>query len=375
MNFIDLKRQYKAYKAEIDEAISQVVESCWFVMGEKVQKLEEILAGYVGARHAIGVSSGTDGLVLGLMAKDVGPGDEVVTTPFTFIASAEAIALVGARPVFVDIDPVTFNLDTNLLEDVIVQRKEAGARVRGIIPVGLYGQCPDMDEINEIARENDLFVLEDACQSFGASYRGRMSCALSDMGVTSFFPAKPLGAYGDGGMVFTSDDSLAERLRCLRVHGERARYDHREIGLNARLDALQAAILLAKFSYFQDEVEARQRAAEIYGELFSDKAPEVVTPHVKEDRTHVYAQYTIRLPEGTRDKVTQAMQEGGVPYAIHYPIPLHMQPAFAYLGCKPGDMPQAEKAAKEVLSLPMHPFITEAEQEQVVEAVLKGLRG
>ncbi len=373
MNFIDLNRQYDAYKEEIDAAIFQVVRSGRFVLGEKVRELEDVLAGFVGVDHAVGVSSGTDGLVLGLMAHDVGPGDEVVTTPFTFIATAEAVALVGARPVFADIDPLTYNIDPMFLEDVITQRRRAGARVRCIIPVGLYGQCADMDEINEVARKEGLFVLEDACQSFGASYRGRMSCALSHAGVTSFFPAKPLGAYGDGGMVFTSDAGLAERLRRLRVHGERSRYDHREIGLNARLDALQAAVLLTKFHHFPGEVRARQEAAEIYRELLSARAPELVPPFVKEDRTHVYAQYTIRIPKGRRERVTKAMQERGIPYAIHYPVPLHLQPAFSHLGYKPGDLPRAERAAKEVLSLPMHPFIEAAEQEAVVDAVCMGL--
>ncbi len=374
MNFIDLKRQYDAYRAEIDQAMSQVLESCQFVLGEPVQRLEETLADFVGAKHAIGVGSGTDALILALMAQDIRPGEEVITTPFTFIATAEAIALLGARPVFVDIDQATLNMDVDALKDVIAEREGAGAKVRGIIPVGLYGQCADMDEINQVADEHNLFVLEDACQSFGASYRDKMSCALSKIGVTSFFPAKPLGAYGDGGMIFTDDDSLAKRLKGLRVHGERARYDHVEIGLNARLDALQAAILLAKFPHFQDEIKARQRAAKIYWQLIEQRLPGVSPPVVRDDRTHVYAQYTIRLKDGIRDAVIQSMQDNGVPYAIHYPVPLHLQPAFAYLGYKAGSMPVSEQAAQEVLSLPMHPFITEPEQAEVIQAIEHGIK-
>ncbi len=374
MNFIDLKRQYKAYKSEIDQAVAQVLESCQFVLGEPVQRLEEALAEFTGSRYAIGVGSGTDALILSLMALDVGPGDEVLTTPFTFIATAEAIALLGARPVFVDIDQATMNMDTEALKAVIAEREKAGARLRGIIPVGLYGQCADMDEINRIAGEHGLFVVEDACQSFGASYKNGMSCALSEIGVTSFFPAKPLGAYGDGGMAFTDDESLAKRIRCLRVHGERARYDHVEIGLNARLDALQAAILLAKVPHFPDEIRARQKAAETYRQLIEQNLPGVVPPVVRDDRTHVYAQYTVRVRDGVRDAVIRSMQKKGIPYAIHYPVPLHLQPAFGHLGYGPGDMPVAEQASREVLSLPMHPFITESEQAKVVQAMESGLR-
>jgi len=373
MKFVDLDRQYQRYRYEIDSAIQETIKKGQFVLGKPVEDLENALAAYVGVRHAIGVGSGTDGLLLALMAMDLRPEEEVITTPFTFIATAEVMALLRAKPLFVDIDPESFNLDTGGIRDALVKRQKAGARVRGILPVSLYGQCPDMDEINEIASEFGLFVVEDACQSFGAEYKDRLSCGLNAMGVTSFFPSKPLGAYGDGGMVFTDDNVMADMIKCLRVHGQRARYRHEEIGLNARLDSIQAAIVLAKFAHFGEEIKARQEAADRYSELINQKIPEIKTPAVMPDRTCVYAQYTVRIPRGLREKVTTHLKQEGIPFAIHYPIPIHLQPAFKGLGLGPGSFPHAEKAAEEVLSLPMHAFITPEEQENVINGLVEGI--
>ncbi|NIA08274.1 MAG: aminotransferase class I/II-fold pyridoxal phosphate-dependent enzyme [Nitrospiraceae bacterium] len=374
MKFVDLGRQYQIYKKEIDSAIQEVVDSSQFVLGKPLEELETALAGYVGTDYAIGVGSGTDGLLLALMAMHLEPGEEVITTPFTFIATAEVICLLKARPVFVDIDPESFNIDINRLEDTLAKRQKVGAKVRAILPVGLYGQCADMDEINEIAAKADLSVVEDACQSFGARYKDRMSCAVSDIGITSFFPSKPLGAYGDGGMVFTDNSETAEKIRCLRVHGQRARYRHEEIGINGRLDSIQAAIILAKFAHFEQELRARQEVAHRYTELIHQMVPEIQPPVTMPERTNVYAQYTVRIPGGLRDNVADFLKKEGIPTAIHYPIPIHMQPAFRYLDLKPGSFPEAEKAAKEVLSLPMYAFIRSEEQEIVVDGLRKAMR-
>lgn len=323
----------------------------------------------MGVRHAVGVGSGTDGLLLSLMALDVGPGDEVITSPFTFFATAGVIALLGARPVFVDIDPVTFNLDHVKLGDLLDAACKQGRRFKAIMPVSLYGQCADMDEIGKVASQYGIPVVEDACQSFGATYKARRSCGLSGMEVTSFYPTKPLGCYGDGGMVFTDDDLIAGRLKSLRNHGQKDRYRHEEIGLNARLDAVQAAVLLVRFSHFEDELPLRQAAATRYEALLSEFQSHVKTPLVLSGRTSVFAQYTIRVaPEG-RDGLARSLSEKGIPTAIHYPVPLHIQPAFCYLGIQKGSLPEAESAANEVLSLPIHPFITEGEQVAVVQAI------
>ncbi len=369
MNFVDLGRQYRAYQKEIDQAISDVVKSCRFVMGPQVADLEVALAEFVGTSHAIGVGSGTDALLLSLMALDVEPGDEVITTAFSFIATAEIIAFLKARPVFVDIDPVTFNIDVVQLEDIVKQRLRAGARVKAILPVSLFGQCADMVEINRIAEANGIPVIEDGCQSFGATYMDAMSCGVSDIGVTSFFPAKPLGCYGDGGMVFTNDHDIADRIKRLRNHGQKVRYQHHEIGLNARLDTIQAAVLLAKFPHFAEELEKRRLVAEIYTRLIKEKLSGVLPPIVVDDRTSVFAQYTVRIQDNMRDSVINALQDRNIPYAIHYPMPLHLQPSMADFGFKQGDFPVSEQASREVLSLPMHPFITISEQEEVIDAL------
>jgi len=374
MEFVDLGKQYQKYKAEIDSAIQEVVKGSQFILGKTVEELETTLATYVGTNYAIGVGSGTDGLLLALMAMHLKPGEEVITTPFTFIATAEVIALLKARPVFVDIDPKSFNLDLSKLYDTLATRQKAGAKVRAILPVSLYGQCADMDEINEIAAETGLVVIEDACQSFGARYKGRRSCSLSDIGITSFFPSKPLGAYGDGGMVFTDSPETAEKVRCLRVHGQKARYRHEEIGINGRLDAIQAAVVLAKFAHFEEELRARQETARRYTELISRMISEVQPPMTMPERTNVYAQYTVRIPRGLRDQVARFLKRESVPTAIHYPVPIHMQPAFKDLGLGAGSFPEAERAAGEVLSLPMHAFITSEEQEIVVNALSRAIK-
>jgi len=374
MEFIDLRRQYREYKDEINKAIGEVLEGARFILGHQVKTLEEALSRYVGQEGAVGVASGTDGLFISLQALGVRPGDLVLTTPFTFIATAEVIGLLGARPVFADIDPETFNMSCDSAKEVLNDLEKGGKRPKGIIAVSLFGQCPDMDELLELGKEFSIFVIEDACQSFGARYKERPSCGLTDLAVTSFFPAKPLGCYGDGGMVFARDKTMLERLRAIRNHGQRRQYLHEEIGVNSRLDTLQAAILLVKFRHFEDEIKKRMEAAMRYNQLLVDSDLPVSPPVVKADRTSVYAQYTVRIHEGMRDKVRDVFIEEGIPTAVYYPIPLHLQPVFRSLGYWEGAFREAEKASKEVLSLPMHPFITWGEQERVVEALKKALK-
>ena len=373
MQFIDLKRQYQAYKQEIDQALSRVLQSARFILGEEVSLLEEELSAFTRAGHGVGVSSGTDGLLLALMARGVGPGKEVVTTPFTFIATAEVIALLGARPVFVDIDPCTFNMDVTRLGQLLESRKGKG-EIAPVIPVSLYGLCADMDAINALAREFDLFVVEDACQSLGALYKGKPSCSLSSMAVTSFFPSKPLGCFGDGGMVFCDDQKLAQRLRALRVHGQTARYMHEYIGINGRLDAVQAAVLRVKLRHFPGEIEARQEVAARYSGLLAPLAEHVTVPEIPDGCRSVFAQYTVRIRGGIRDDVARFLASRNIPTAIHYPRPLHLQKAFSFLNHAQGDFPESEMAASEVLSLPMHAFLLEEEQEKVVDALKDALR-
>jgi len=374
VEFIDLKRQYQAYRHEIDQAVSKVIQSGRFILGDEVNLLEQELAVFTGAGRAVGVGSGTDGLLLALMARGVGPGQDVITTPFTFIATAEVIALLGARPLFVDINPETFDIDAAELRKILEKRKGQGRLPAGVIPVSLYGLCADMDEINSLATEYGLFVLEDACQSLGAIYRGRASCNLSQLAATSFFPSKPLGCFGDGGMIFTSDGDMAERLKALRVHGETGRYQHDFIGTNARLDAIQAAVLRVKLRHFPDEIKARQKVAGCYSALLQPLKEHIFTPKIPDEYMSVFAQYTIRVREGIRDKAAEFLKSKQIPVAIHYPGPLHLQKAFTFLGYAPGDFPVAEKASREVLSLPMHAFLKETEQEQVVDALKEALR-
>jgi len=361
MEFIDLKAQYAQLRAPVMQRIQAVLDHGAYVMGPEIRELEEKLAAYVGVRHCLAVSSGTDALLIAMMALDIRPGEEVITTPFTFIATGEMIALLGAKPVFVDIDPETLNLDPALIERAIT------SRTRAIMPVSLYGQCADFDAINAIAAAHGLAVIEDGAQSFGATYQGRRSCGLSTIGCTSFFPSKPLGCYGDGGAVFTDDDALASAMREIRVHGQDRRYHHPRIGINARMDTLQAAILLAKLEIFPDEVVARGRIGARYTQRIASRCPSVVTPTVLPTNTSVYAQYTVQIEN--RAEVSQHLNSRGVPTAVHYPMPLHQQPAFAFLRLGPGSFPVAERAAGRVLSLPMHPNLDEATQDLVVEAL------
>ena len=362
MDFIDLKTQYQRVRESMNRRMQAVLDHGQFVLGAEHQELERKLADYVGVKHCIGASSGTDTLLIALLAYGIGRGDEVITSPFTFIATGEMIALAGAKPVFVDIDARTYNLDPRLLEAAITPRTKA------IMPVSLYGQVGDMDGINAIARKHRLPVIEDAAQSFGAKYRGKRSCALSEVGSTSFFPSKPLGAYGDGGALFTDDDEVAKLMREIRVHGQDRRYHHPRLGINGRLDTLQAAVLLAKMEIFDDEVEARMRIGGRYSELIAEALGDrVTTPLLAPGCTSVYAQYTIEV--ANREKVEQAMKAQGIPTAVHYPMPLHLQPVFADLGQGAGAFPVAEAAGRRVLSLPMHPYLTEDQQARVVQAL------
>lgn len=362
MQFIDLKKQYKLIETDVLSAIQSVLEHGQYIMGPEITRLESELAKFLGVRHAIVNSSGTDALLMALMSLDIEPGDEVITSPFSFFATAEVIALCQAKPVFVDIDPVTYNLDVTRLEAAISPKTKA------IMPVSLYGQCADMDAINAIAKRYGLAVIEDAAQSFGATYKGKYSCALSTIGCTSFFPSKPLGGYGDSGACFTDDDVLAEKLLEIRIHGQNVRYKHSRIGINGRMDTIQAAILIEKMKLFPDEIILRQRVAHRYEQLL---AGIVKTPLVLPENTSVFAQYTIEVPD--RELFQKQMQASGIPTAVHYPIPMHQQQALAHLGYKPGDFPHAEKASRHVVSLPMHPYMTMEEQQQVAKAVEKSL--
>ena len=357
--FIDLKSQYEMYKEEINKEVLDVLSSAQFIMGPQVTKLEENLALYTGAKYAYACSSGTDALLLALMAIDIEPGDVIITTPFTFIATAETIALLKAKPVFVDIDETTYNIDPKHIEAKITPRTKA------IMPVALYGQCADMDEINAIAQKHNLVVIEDACQSFGAEYKGKKSCNVSHIGCTSFFPSKPLGCYGDGGAIFCSDDALAAKIKSLLNHGQGKRYEHKYIGINGRLDALQAAILNVKMNHFDAEVAKRIEVGERYSALLKDA--DVITPKIMSDRNSMYAQYSIRVKN--RETLMQKLNDAGVPTAVHYPIPLHLQEALSYLGYKKGDFPLSEQVGTEIMSLPMSPFLTTEQQDFVVNAI------
>jgi dTDP-4-amino-4,6-dideoxygalactose transaminase len=370
MDFIDLKTQQQQISASLTENIQRVLAHGQYVMGPEVQELETRLAAYVGVRHAISCSSGTDALLMPLMAYGVGPGDAVFTTPFTFIATAEVIRLCGATPVFVDIDPKTFNLDPEALSEAVSRLGQnpgtAHLKPKGIIPVDLFGQPADYDRIHAIAQQHGLFVLEDAAQSFGATYKGRRAGALAETAATSFFPAKPLGCYGDGGAVLTDDDDLAEVLCSIRVHGQgKQRYEHVRIGLNGRLDTLQAAVLLAKLDIFDQEVTARQRVARHYSEALNSL---VEVPFVDPACTSVWAQYSV-LSE-SRESLLQKLKEAQIPTAIYYPLPLHLQRAFAHLGYKPGDFPVSESASRRIFSLPMHPYLGQADQERIIQVLL-----
>tara|TARA_Y100001934_G_scaffold283047_1_gene400200 strand:- start:4330 stop:5427 length:1098 start_codon:yes stop_codon:yes gene_type:complete len=361
IDFAKLQHQYQTHRKAIDAGIQSVLDKSNYIMGEQVQRLESELQSFTCAKHAITCSSGTDALLLALMALDVQPGDEIITTPFTFIATAETIALLKAKPVFVDIDESTLNIDPSKIEASITDKTKA------IIPVSLYGQPADLDLIQTIASQYDLKVIIDGAQSFGSTFMGKSESVFGDICITSFFPAKPLGCYGDGGAVFTQNESFASKIRMLRVHGQNQRYHHRHVGIGGRLDTLQAAVLLAKLSFYEQEIAMRQSVAESYTTLLRDSGTELRLPVIKSDRTSVWAQYTIRSPK--REETQSACKKAGIPTAIHYPMPLHLQECFQYLGFQRGSFPIAERTADEVLSLPMNPYLDETEIRYVVQVI------
>ncbi len=358
--FIDLKRQYAELRAAVDARMQAVLDHGQYIMGPEVTELEEKLAAYAGTAACISVASGTEALLIALMALGVGPGDEVLTSPFTFAATAEVIALLGAVPVFVDVESDTANLDVRLIEAAVTER------TRAIMPVSLYGQPCDMAELNAIADRHGLAVIEDAAQSFGALYGERRSCALSTIGCTSFFPSKPLGCYGDGGAIFTDDPGLAKAMREIRVHGQDRRYHHARVGVGGRLDTLQAAVLLAKLERFDWEIERRLAIGARYLELLQGLNT-VQVPVVRPGRTCVWAQFTVQVDN--RAAVLEALAAAGIPTAIHYPVPLHQQPAYRDRCRVSGTLERAEKLSGRVFSLPMHPYLDEATQDRIVGAL------
>ncbi|XZV46546.1 DegT/DnrJ/EryC1/StrS family aminotransferase [Acinetobacter baumannii] len=358
IDFIDLKAQQNRIKDKIDAGIQNVLTHGQYILGPEVIELEEKLASYVGAKHCITCANGTDALQIAQMAFGIGPGDEVITPGFTYIATAETVALLGAKPVYVDVNPKTYNLDVEKLEAAITPRTKA------IIPVSLYGQCADFDAINAIAEKYGIPVIEDAVQSFGATYKGRKSCNLSTVACTSFFPSKPLGCYGDGGAIFTNDDELAKVIRQIARHGQDKRYHHIRVGVNSRLDTLQAAILLPKLEILDDEMQARQKVAEIYNQLFN-QAGIHTTPYLEAHNTSAWAQYTIQVDN--RAEVQEKLKAQGIPTAVHYPIPLNKQPAVADTDVM---LPIGDAIAERVMSLPMHPYLTIEAQEKIVQALV-----
>ena len=362
MDFIDLKTQYLKFQPAIRARIDRVLEHGRFIMGPEIEELETTLATYLGCQHAITVASGTDSLEIALRALDIGLGDEVITVPFTWISTAEAIAQVGAKPVFVDIDPLDFNMAVEQIEAAISPATKA------LLPVSLFGQMPDYAAINAIAEKYGLTVIEDAAQSFGATRYGRKSCNVTHIASTSFYPAKPLGCYGEGGALFTNDGDLAVKMKAIRTHGGIRRHYHDLVGMNGRFDTLQAAIMLAKWPGFEAEVEARN----LIGARYSEHLRAVCsTPAIREGNTHVYAQYTIRVTE--RDALAETLKTSGIPTAVYYPKCLHEQPVFASLSYKYGDFPAAEAASREVLSLPLSPYLSEADQDRIIAAVRAAL--
>ena len=359
LHMVDVVGQYRKIKPEIDQAIHAVLDSGQFILGKEVGEFECQVAGYVGVKEAVGCASGTDALQIAMMAFGIGPSDEVITTPFTFVATAETIGILGAKPVYVDIDPVTFNIDPGKIEAAITPRTKA------IIPVHLYGQPADMDPIMAIARRRGLKVIEDAAQAMGASYKGKKVCSFGDAGCISFFPSKNLGGFGDGGMVVTDDPALGAKIRMIAAHGSKKRYYHEVLGVNSRLDTIQAALLSVKLRYLESWNSSRQHCASRYDELL--KGTPVTVPHIARSGQHIFHQYTVRAPK--RDMLAAFLKENGIPHAIYYPVPLHLQEAFAMAGNRKGDFPVTEKAAEEVLSLPMHTELTEEQLVYVTDAV------
>jgi UDP-2-acetamido-2-deoxy-ribo-hexuluronate aminotransferase len=360
MQFTDLKRQYAALKTDIDARIQRVLDHGQYIMGPEVQEMELALAARTGAAHCVAVASGTEALLIALMAIGLKPGDEVITTPFTFAATAEVIVLLGGKPVYADIEPDTCNIDASLVEAKVTPH------TRAIMPVSLYGQVADMDAINAIAARHGLVVIEDAAQSFGAVYQGRQSCNVSTIAATSFFPSKPLGCYGDGGALFTSDAAIAQAAREIRVHGQSARYTHTRVGVGGRMDTLQCAVVLGKLPRFAWELQRRQELAARYGRLILASGAPVQLLAVRPDRDCVWAQYTVMVDN--RPAVQAALQAAGVPTAVHYPTPLHHQPAYA-AGCCPDCNPHSITAGQRVMSLPMSADLTEADQDRAVAAL------
>ncbi len=357
---LDLSEQYQNLKEEIHQALEQVMSSSRFILGDNVKKLERDIADYSQVAYGIGVANGSDALHISLLACGIEAGDEVITTPFTFFATAGSIARIGAKPVFVDISPKTFNIDPTLIEEKITDKTKA------IIPVHLYGQAVDMDPIREIAQKHHLLIIEDAAQAIGAEYKGERVGELGDMACFSFFPTKNLGAYGDAGMIVTNNEELAEKIRVIRVHGSKPKYYHHVLGYNSRLDEMQAAILNVKFPHLNEWSELRRKNAAFYSQLLAD-IDEVITPYEVENSYHIYHQYTIRVKE--RDQLQAYLKEQGVQTMIYYPMPLHVQPVFSDLGYKEGDFPESEQAAKEALSLPMFPELKKEQQEYIVDKI------
>ncbi len=359
--FIDLQKQYREHQEAIDTQIREVLDSSRYIMGDKVEKIENDLADFSGVNYGVGVASGTDALQLALMAHDVGPGDEVVTTPFTFIATAEVISLLRATPVFVDIEEDTWNIDPTAVEGAITDDTAA------VIAVDLFGQCADYTRLESICEEHDVPLIEDAAQSFGATQNGARACSFGDVACTSFYPAKPLGCYGDGGMVFTDDEQLAECIRSLRVHGGGSnKYDNVRVGVNARLDAIQAGVLLGKFPAFPDEIAARQKVAERYTSELEGAVDRL--PEIRPGNTSVWAQYCIEVPD--RESLRDRLDEADIPTCVFYPCPLHLQDAFSHLGYEEGDLPVSEAASKRIMSLPMHPYMDEETQQYIIRTFL-----
>jgi UDP-2-acetamido-2-deoxy-ribo-hexuluronate aminotransferase len=359
MQFCDLNRQYETYKAEIDQAIQSVIDSSAYINGREIELLESELSSFTGVKHSICCSSGTDALLLAMMALGIQPGDEVICPAFSFFASASMISFLKATPVFVDVSPIDFNIDVTKIE------KKINSNTKGIIAVSLFGQCADFDVINEIARRNDLWVIEDAAQSFGATNNGKKSCSLTQIAVTSFFPSKPLGCYGDGGAIFTNNDSLATKMKLLRSHGQSARYFHEMIGINGRMDTIQAAVLRVKLKHLEVEIVTRQLAAGLYSDLLKDI---VMLPEIVENRSSVWAQYTIGV--GKRDFLKQKLQEKGIPTAIHYPLILPRQHAFTDLPSYDEEFQVAQLLSETVLSLPIHGMITVGEVNSVAQTII-----
>lgn len=362
MKFVDLTAQYKTIKKEIDLAIKKVINNGQFILGKEVEKLEKEIAKFCGTKYAIGVNSGTDALFLSLKALNIGPGDEVITVPFTFIATAEVIANCGAKPVFVDINPETFNIDASKIEKAITKNTKA------IIPVHLFGQMADMDEIMDVAQKHNLYVIEDAAQAVGAEYKGRKAGTIGDLGCLSFFPSKNLGAYGDAGMVITNNKKLAEKIRLFRTHGSslKEKYLNLVLGTNSRLDALQAAILRVKLRHLSKWNKKRGEKALYYSKALREVG-DIIVPTIGSNRNHIFHQYTIRTKQ--RDKLQKYLKEKGIPTMIYYPLPLHLQPAFKYLDYKSGDFPISEKVAREVISLPIYPELSQRDQDFIIKKI------